>query len=135
MSAIEQFRSTLIGRPCLAVALQSYTYRGELVDPVNVVFLKFDERRWARFGIDAGHFFWREVTEPDVPESSEEYQYPLTDVGPSLSPVLNRPIDEVVLSSQGSDRTALLISFVDAPTLALTNSGDRTRLGISEPVV
>ncbi|MBC8086775.1 MAG: hypothetical protein H7Z40_05885 [Phycisphaerae bacterium] len=56
MVDFEEFRQTVEGQVCLDLVAQECWYRGELVESLNVLYLRFAETGWARLGIDAGDF-------------------------------------------------------------------------------
>src|SRR5437870_317540 len=72
----------LVGLPCDELLVQQYWYRGELIEPANVVHLEFGGR-WHRLYFDSGIVFWRphDRAPEGVPQGEDEFAYPLIDLG------------------------------------------------------
>jgi hypothetical protein len=72
----------LTGVPCDELLVQQYWYRGELVEPANVVYLRF-AGGWHRLYFDSGIVFWRphDRAPEAVSPGQEEFAYPLVDLG------------------------------------------------------
>ena len=72
----------LTGLPCDELFIQQSWYRGELVAPASVVYLRFAGERH-RLYFDAGIVFWRphDQAPEAVPPTEEGYAWPLVDLG------------------------------------------------------
>lgn len=57
----------LAGRRCEAMIASAYSHKGQLIDPANISWLKFDGAGH-RLYFDHGFIFWRE--DPDPPEDN-----------------------------------------------------------------
>jgi hypothetical protein len=68
------------GEVCETLLLQSYYYRGQLVSPANVLFLRLTASGWHRIFIDGGVVFWQTVDRLDSPDQ-DRHHYTLTDLG------------------------------------------------------
>jgi hypothetical protein len=73
---------SLVGLPCEELLASEYWHKGELVEPANVVYLRFGGR-WHRLYFDCGIVFWRphDRTPESVPPGEEDFAYPLIDLG------------------------------------------------------
>jgi hypothetical protein len=71
----------LQGSVCQEIICQQYWYKGELVEPANVVYLKFSEK-WHRLSIDCGVIIWRKHEGPPttIPMQKGLYSYLLEDL-------------------------------------------------------
>ena len=133
MSPIDSFKSTLQGAICKRVVVQAYAYHGELVADVTVVYIQFGPERWARFGIDAGHFHWRETRELEaIAGDGQGNAYPLVDFAPGRS-VSGRAIEDVSLTSVSPNVTTLCLSLGDSGAVCLINQGDSSHLEFRLP--
>jgi hypothetical protein len=76
----------LVGTTCDELLIQQYWYRGELVDPANVAYLRF-AGSWHRLCFDLDIVFWQPATEPPeccAPDDAG-YGYTLVDIGGQLN--------------------------------------------------
>lgn len=127
MIPFRTFRDTVLGTRCGGLLAQAYVFHGELVDSVTLVYLQFATDRWARIGIDGGHFHWRETAMPETIPSDGGHSYPLVDLGAEF-PIRGRRIRDVRLIAEPEDGATLAISFVEGGVLSLVNANDHTRL-------
>jgi hypothetical protein len=72
----------LVGLPCEELLVSEYWHKGELVEPANVIYLRFGGR-WHRLYFDWAIVFWRphDVAPEAVPQGEDDFAYPLVDVG------------------------------------------------------
>jgi hypothetical protein len=134
MSAIEALSRTITGARCLAIYAQGHVHRGEMTTAAGVLFLQFAPARWARFGIDAGHFHWREVASVEPIPSTASDAYPLTDVGTGAR-LNGRRIASVQLRTMPPMGAVIEVAFTEGGKLALVNADDVSRVEIGEAVV
>jgi hypothetical protein len=73
---------SLGGQPCEELLVSEYWHKGELVEPANVVYLRFGGA-WHWLYFDSGIVFWRshDRAPESVPPGEEDYAYPLVDLG------------------------------------------------------
>nr|WP_255656824.1 aquaporin [Lysobacter lactosilyticus] len=83
----------LAGKACEAVLLQQYWHKGVLVEPANVIHMRFSGV-WHRLYFDYGIVFWRISDAPPEPGSDTDYEweYPLEDLG-AAAEVIGIPLD------------------------------------------
>lgn len=81
---------------CEGVLCEQYWYRGELDDPANVIYLRF-ESRWHRLTFDNGIVFWRMRSESPAPYLMPELEaeVKLDDLGARLG-LVGRVLDSYV---------------------------------------
>jgi hypothetical protein len=72
----------LAGEVCEALLVQQFTHAAEVVDPANVVHLKFSGE-WHRLYFDHGIVFWRKSAGAPEPwsDTEEQWQNPLLNLG------------------------------------------------------
>lgn len=73
----------IVGQACERMVAIEYSHAGELVDPANVVFLRFSGQ-WYRLYIDFATVFWREDSDGPQGFTAEELDasYRAVDLGP-----------------------------------------------------
>ena len=126
--SFETFRRTLEGATCGAVLAQAYGYEGQLVEPVTVLFLEFGRGRWARFGIDSGHFHWRETSQPEAIEpDGSGHAYPLVTLDGSKV-VEGRRLLGITFTREAPDGGRLSIGLAGGAVLILVNANDQSRV-------
>ncbi len=65
----------LCGQVCESLIRQDYWYEGEKCEGVHLLFLKVVGGNWHRFHFDCGPLFWREVSAPDVWDTTRNYEF------------------------------------------------------------
>lgn len=132
---LREFRQAVEGAVCAGLVAQAYGYNGELVSPTTVLFLAFAPARWARFGIDGGHFHWRETAslEP-IPGDGSGNTYPLVDLA-SRFPVVGQRIATVVFAHEAPDEAMLRLTCDGGGVLTVVNHGDQTFVKYLAPAV
>ena len=116
---------SLVGQPCEELLASEYWYEGGLVEPANVIYLRF-AGAWHRLYFDFGIVFWRphdRAPEP-VPPISDGVAYPLVDLGRQFKiqgVVLNRLKAEPVeggseVRLEFDNRVLLVFSCIDDTT-------------------
>lgn len=61
---------TIVGERCIGFALVQFYEGREIVDQVNVAYLRFGEL-WHRLYFETGTIFWRPSSEPDAGQNTE----------------------------------------------------------------
>ena len=71
----------LVGLTCDELLVGEYWHKGELVEPANVIYLRFGGR-WHRMYFDCAIVFWGLTTLPQaVQHGEDDFAYPLVDMG------------------------------------------------------
>jgi hypothetical protein len=117
----------LAGRVCDELLCRQYWYRGELYNPVAVLFLR-SGNIWHRLYFDFGIIFWR--ADQSRPESFEvpefEWSYRLVDIGIVLG-LQGRQLHRYEMTSiKGGSQVEFF--FVGDRSVVLKNVDDRTSL-------
>lgn len=60
----------ILGEICQGFYLQQYQEQQQVVDPANVIYLKF-KGSWVRLYFDGNTIFWREADQPTEPVNSD----------------------------------------------------------------
>ena len=133
--SFETFRRTLEGATCGAVLAQAYGYHGELVAPVTVLYLEFGLGRWARFGIDGGHFHWRETARPEAIEADGSgHVYPLVNADSSKL-IEGRQLRSITFKPEPPDGGRVSIGLADGAMLTLLNANDQSRVEFTRAAI
>lgn len=119
----ETFRRAVEGAICSGLVAQAHGY-GHSMSPVTVLFVGLGPGKWARVGIDAGHFHWRETSAVESIDAQDGHTYPVVDLAPTI-PVIGREIEAVRLEPDPRGAT-LSFDFGDRGTLRLINRNDET---------
>ena len=106
---------------------QGFAFRDERSPGLTVLYIGFAPERWARVGLDVGHFHWRETTEVEVISTTEDFAYPLTDLTSSV-PILGRRISRVSLSTISDESSRLDFAFDDGSVLSMVDENDESHL-------
>jgi hypothetical protein len=117
---------TFDGVTCHGLLAQECHYRGEMVEPVNVLFLRVAPDRWLRMYIDCGSFGHTEVSEVEeiAPEDSDpEFRYPIVDLAVRC-PIVGRRIIRAELKELPPDGAELALALDDGSVLTLLNCND-----------
>ena len=131
----ESLRDAIAGATCSRLVVQEAWYRGELVEPANLLFLQVDGSRWIRCFIDAGFFGWRAAEAPvqiSAAEAAPEFEYPLVDLTARLR-AIGSQVRDVTLTERPLSGADLEICFDGGGVLRLRNADDVTRLEFSPP--
>lgn len=115
----------IVGLPCDELMVSEYWHQGELIEPANVVYLRF-AGRWHRLYFDFGIVFWRpHEFAPDGADPSEEnLAYPLIDLGQQMGVrgvILDRLEAEPIVG--GSE---VQFTFRNGVRLTFSNVADTT---------
>lgn len=128
MDLFQQFHDTIVGAVCLGLVQQAYFFNDKLKESANAIYLKFDEGRFARFGIEGAVFFWRETSWVEmITVAGPNHAYPLTDIGAEYGLVGQRVVSaDFGNMSDGTSR--LVLTFDSGAQLCLVDEEWSTRL-------
>lgn len=116
------------GATCGGVVAQAYGHHGQLVAPVTALYLQFGVDRWARFGIDGGHFHWRETAAPEaIASDGSGHSYPLVEVEATRA-IRGHRIQRVSFEREPPDGGRLSIELAGVGVLRLVNANDLSRI-------
>jgi len=130
MDSFQPFHDAVVGAVCLGLVQQAYYFNDVLEEPANAIYLKFAEGRFARFGISAAGFFWRETGWVEmITVAGPNHAYPLTDLGAEIG-VLGQRVISVDFGNMFDGSSKLTIGFENGVQLSLIHEEWKTRLEI-----
>jgi len=114
----------LRGKTCEALLLSQFFQSGDLVEPANVIHLKFGGE-WHRLYFDHGIIFWRSSDQPTPwTDTDEEWQSPLLDLGREAGLVGSTLLQYSMTPTPAGSRVDFY--FADGRRVSFEDSNDRT---------
>ena len=106
------------GCRCEEVLCQEYWIHGELVEPANLIFIKFDDQ-WYRIYFDHGFIFWKTHEEKPFEWNAEELsaEYRLNNISEKLN-IRGKTLVFIEINSI-EEGNVINLSFQNGVTLSL----------------
>jgi len=106
----------IVGQRCTGLYLQCFYENGQITDPVNVAYLRFEEQ-WYSLSFECATVFWRESGEPAVPQNSGLGSGALLNNLSDMETVIGQAVESVSYAAYESGDVQARLRFANGKAL------------------